>query len=84
MAALECGSRACDGDVRPELLRLNEGSAGEFQPGNPRGKTEIVFDAGTRAGLPARRGTFDNQHIQSFGSGVHRGSQSSGPRANHN
>jgi hypothetical protein len=42
-------------NVGTKLLRLNEGATGQGLAGNPRGKAEIVFDAGARSSLATER-----------------------------
>ena len=63
----------------PELLRLNEGATGELLPGNPQRETEIVFDSGTRSGLPARRIPLENLDTQALRGSINRGGQPAGP-----
>ena len=50
-------SGSSDRNMRPEFLRLNEGTAGEILAGNSRGETEVVFDAGTPSVSTCRRDT---------------------------
>src|SRR5690606_12678457 len=54
IAAVQSGQACRDFNSGAELLRLHEGPAGQRLPGDPRRKAQVVFDLGTRAGLPAR------------------------------
>ena len=79
--ALERASGAGHGDMGPELLRLHESAAREFLPGDSIGKPEIVFDSGTRPGLPAGRVALDYQHFQPLRRPVDRRCQAAGSGA---
>lgn len=53
-------------DLCAELLRLHERAAGERLPGNSGRKSEIVFDLGTRTGLPSGRNGLQYDGGQAF------------------
>lgn len=66
---------------RPELCGLLAGALGEVRAADPFGKTEIVFDLGTGAGLAAHGETLDQHRLQAFRSAVNGGAQPRGTGA---
>ena len=64
--ALEPAGGSSDRDVSSELFCLNKCAVGELLPGNPHGKTEVVFDSRTGAGLAARCIALQDKNVQAL------------------
>ena len=60
-------------------LRLHHGAARQIATAKPHRKSQIIFDARTHAGLPARSFAFDHHRVQTFGGAVNGGGQTRGP-----
>ena len=60
-----------DHQLRPELFGLRVSAGREFLTGDACWKSEVIFDLGTRTGLPSGRVGFQHQHIQAFRRCVH-------------
>ena len=65
----------------PNFSAWMKARLGELLSGNPQGEAEVVFDPGTRSGLPARRIPLENLDIQALRRAINRRCQSAGPGA---
>ena len=62
-------------NLHSKALRLHHGAPRQIAAAEPRGKSEIVFDARTHSRLAARRFALDHHGVQALGRAIHSSGQ---------
>ena len=70
-------------DLRPELLRLHEGAAGEGATRDSSGKAQVVLDPRAGAGLPTIGAAVEHDDVQAFRGRIDGGCQARRPGPDH-
>ena len=83
MSKVRRSDRRRHGQLRPELVGLQDRALRQFGPGDAGGEAEVVLDAHAAAGLAARPRALQHQRAQPLRGAVDRRGQPRRPRPDH-